>query len=47
MLLVNPPVKLVDWYKWAQQVNNTYKKTQRMLGRILEKKDEKKEEPKR
>ena len=47
MLLDNPPVKLADWYKWTQQVDNTYKKTQRMLGRIPEKKDDKKEETKK
>ena len=47
MLLDNPLVKLVDWYKWTQQVDNTYKKTQRMLGRVPDKKKEKKEEPKK
>ena len=47
MLLDNPPVKLVDWYKWTQQVDNTYKKTQRMLGRVPDKKEEKKDEPKK
>ena len=47
MLLNNPLVKLVDWYKWTQQVDNTYKKTQRMLGRVPDKKEEKKEEPKK
>ena len=37
MLLDNPPVTLDDWYKWTKQVNNTYKKTQRMLGQVPEK----------
>ena len=32
VLLDNPPVTLDDWYKWTKQVDNTYKKTQRMLG---------------
>ena len=46
MLPDNPPITLEDWYKWTKQVDNTYKKTQRMLGRIPEKKDTK-EEPKK
>ena len=46
MLLDNPLVTLEDWYKWTKQVDNTYKKPQRMLGRIPEKKDMK-EEPKK
>ena len=32
MLLDNPPITLNAWYKWTKQVDNTYKKTQRMLG---------------
>ena len=47
MLLDNPPVTLDDWYKWTKQVDNTYKKTQRMLGQIPEKKDTKEETKKR
>ena len=46
MLLDNPPITLDDWYKWTKQVGNTYKKMQRMLGKIPEKKDTK-EEPKK
>ena len=46
MLLDNPPVTLDKWYKWTKQVNNTYKKTQRMLGQVPAK-TEAKEEPKR
>ena len=46
MLLDNLPITLHDWYKWTKQVDNTYKKTQRMLGQIPEKKDTK-EEPKK
>ena len=46
MLLDNPLITLEDWYKWTKQVDNTYKKTQRMLGRIPEKK-ETKDEPKK
>ena len=34
MLLDNPPDTLDDWYKWTKQVDNTYKKTQRMLGQV-------------
>ena len=41
MLLNNPPITVDDWYKWMKQVNNTHKKTQRMLGWIPEKKDTK------
>ena len=47
MLLDNPPTTLNEWYKWTKQVDNTYKKTQRMLGQVPEKKDDKKEEPKK
>ena len=32
MLLDNPPITLNDWYKWMKQVDNMYKKMQRMLG---------------
>ena len=34
MLLDIPPTKLEDWYKLASQVDNCYKKTQKMLGKI-------------
>ena len=44
MLLDNPPTTLDEWYKWTKQVDNTYKKTQRMLGRTPE---NKKDEPKK
>ena len=46
MLLDNPPITLNDWYKWMKQVDNMYKKMQRMLGQTPEKKDTK-EEPKK
>ena len=45
MLLDNPPTTLDEWYKWTKQVDNTYKKTQRMLGRVPKKKE--KDEPKK
>ena len=44
MLLDNPPITLDNWYKWMKQVDNTYKKTQRMLGWIPEKKEEPKKQ---
>ena len=47
MLLDNPPVTLDDWYKWTKQVDNTYKKTQRMLGRVPAKTETKDELKKR
>ena len=47
MLLDNPPTTLDEWYKWTKQVDNAYKKTQRMLGQVSEKKDDKKDEPKK
>ena len=34
MLLDVPPTKLEEWYKLASQVDNCYKKTQKMLGKI-------------
>ena len=34
MLLDVPPTKLEDWYKLASWVDNCYKKTQKMLGKI-------------
>ena len=34
MLLDVPPTWLEDWYKLASQVDNCYKKTQKMLGKI-------------
>ena len=34
MLLDVPPTKLDDWYKLASRVDNCYKKTQKMLGKI-------------
>ena len=37
---------LDEWYKWTKQVDNTYNKTQRMLGRAPAK-TETKEEPKK
>ena len=45
MLLDNPPTTLDDWYKWTKQVDNMYKKTQQMLGRVPEKKE--KDKPKK
>ena len=47
MLLDNPPTTLDEWYKWTKQVDNTYKKTQRMLGRVPKRKDDKKDKPKK
>ena len=47
MLLDSPPVTLDDWYKWTKQVNNTYKKMQRMLGWIPAKIETKEELKKR
>ena len=46
MLLDSPPDTLDNWYKWTKQVDNTYNKTQRMLGRVLAK-TETKDEPKK
>ena len=34
MLLDVPPTKLEEWYKLASRVDNCYKKTQKMLGKI-------------
>ena len=34
MLLDVPPIKLEEWYKLASWVDNCYKKTQKMLGKI-------------
>ena len=34
MLLDVPPANLNDWYKLASRVDNCYKKTQKMLGKI-------------
>ena len=35
ILLDKPPTTLEEWFKWAQQIDNNFKKTQRMLGRVL------------
>lgn len=43
--LATPPKDLDDWYKWALQLDNNYRKMQRVIGRFPTK--DKKEEPKK
>ena len=51
--LENPPKTLKDWYDWAAQLDNNWRRMQRILGRSQESNDrkdsngKKKEEPKR